>query len=307
MKSYTATIAAAALLLSSSSLASPQSDRAGAVAQEPATIQAEAAKKTHFLTVEALEGSDCHLRPTAEEPDESPTAEIKDALIDSRTGKLRFAVLSCDGRQVLVPFTELKWDEVHECFATERSEVELGLLPEFDLDAAQDLEHVDAHVQTAERGWREVRGGVDAVLEDKAQVKEAAAPREQIDGTTFVTIPASYFCISQLDELELYGGKDEFGGVGKSIINCEEQKVEFFVVYRGGVLGVGSDRYLVPFETGRICLDSADEDAQPRLASTMTEDQLDSMVRYEEPENGILDPMLAERARKTHPSQIRNN
>lgn len=295
MASHTANITAAALLLTSSALAWVTNDFVEGTFSQDATKQRAENASPHYVSVEKLEGSDCRLQPPADKPDEKDEAEVKDVLIDSRTGEMLWAVLSSNGREVLVPVEALKWDAQGNCFAADHSEADLKKLPEFDLDEASKA-GIDGAVTVAEKGWRDA-GGKSYPIDRKVQ--EASAGKT-IDNTTYYAFPSAYFRISELDELELYGPKEEIGGITKSIVNCDEKKVEFLVVNKGGVLGVAGEKYLMPFEAGRICKDKSNEDAEPRLYANITKEQLEASVRYEEPKEGVLDAATAERARAMH-------
>jgi hypothetical protein len=315
MASHTANITAAALLLTSSALAWATNDFVeGSLVQETTQPRndkdkyddkAYARSTTQYVTVEKLEGSDCRLQPPADKPGEKDEGEIKDILIDSKSGELRWAVLSSDGREVLVPAESMKWDAQGQCFVVDRTEADLKRLPEFDLDDAG-KSGLDGAVVNAEKGWRDLRGndgtprdidGTDGAMDKRPQEASSA---KTIEGTSYYAIPSAYFRTSELDELELYGPKDEIGGITRAIVNCDEKKVEFLVVNSGGVLGVAGEKYLLPFEAARICKDRSNEDAEPRLYANMTKEQLEASVRYEEPKDGVLDAATAERARSMH-------
>lgn len=299
MASHTANITAAALLLTSSALAWVTNDFVeGALSQETGKQQEKhyADKGSpHYATEEKLQGSDCRLQPPADKPDEKDKATIKDVLIDSRNGELRWAVLSSNTREVLVPVEALKWDMQDKCFVSNRSEADLKRLPEFDVGEAS-KSGFDSAIAVAEKGWKDL-GGSGESIEKRAQ--EASAPKT-FEGTSYYAIPSAYYRISELDELELFGPKEEIGEITRAIVNCDDKKVEFLVVNSGGVLGVAGEKYLLPFEAMRICKDKSNEDAEPRLYSNMTKDQLEASVRYEEPKEGVLDAATAERARTMH-------
>lgn len=279
--------------------------------------------KTHFVTVEDIEGAKVRLSPAGaldeELDDDVPSAEIKDALVRTDTGELAWVVVECEGREVLMPFDQLRWDSEQERFATDRSQVELKTLPDVDLDEAIERGLENA-VAAAKRGWRELTENLDMrdtedederVGEDgeageqgaEKRAQEAALRRSQIEGTEFYTYTEPYFRASQLDELELYSMSDEFGGVGKSIVDCGTGKVEFFVVNHGGIIGgVGGTDYLIPFCAVTFCTATDDPDSQELLLCQRTTEQLEDAVRYDEPDEGVLDAELAERARTKLPS-----
>ena len=295
MASHTANITAAALLLTSSALAWVTNDFVeGSLAQETTKQRADHASP-HYITEEKLEGSDCRLQAPADKPDEKDKATIKDVLVDSRSGELRWVVLSSNTREVLVPTEALKWNMQEKCFVSEHSEADLKRLPEFDLGDASKA-GLDGAVSVAEKGWREV-GGTTVPVEKRAQEASAA---KTFEGTSYYAIPSAFYRLSELDELELYGPKEEIGEVTRGIVNCDDKKVEFLVVNKGGVLGVAGEKYLLPFEAARICKDKSNEDAEARLYANLSKEQLEASVRYEEPKEGVLDEATAERARSMH-------
>lgn len=306
MASHTASITAAALLLTSSALAWVTNDHVdGALAQDTGKPQETGKHQDkqhhaynaapHFTTDEKLQGADCRLQPPADKPDEKDKATVKDALFDTHTGELRWAVLSSNTREVLVPVEALKWDAQDKCFVANRSEADLKRLPEWDMDDAA-KNGFDNAVGVAEKGWRDL-GGSGETIEKRAQEASAA---KTFEGTSYYAIPSAFYRISELDELELYGPKEEIGGITRAIINTDDKKVEFLVVNSGGVLGVAGAKYLLPFEAARIVKDKSNEDAEPRLYSNLTKEQLEASVRYEEPKEGVLDAATAERARSMH-------
>jgi len=282
------------------------------VAEEPALDEqplqdgeaaAQAPKvEPRYVTVEDIEGAD--LRIPSSEPGEEPSkdSEVQDVLIDTRTGELGWAVVKVGGRQALIPCKELRWDVAQECFATDRSRAELEASPEFDVDKAEKT-GLEGAVVMAERGWRERYGdaprpATDPADADKDQVREASAQRVQTN-PRYLPSSEPWFRASHLDELELFGGSEEFGGVTRSIVDVAGGRVEFFVVSRGGVLGIGDDDYLIPFRAVTLCRSKADEGAEPALCIDRTVSQLESATRYEKPEDGVLDSAQASRARSS--------
>jgi len=267
---------------------------------QPDSPLAPAAAPEHpYVTVEDIEGAEVRLRAPADAQDgEAPKAEVQDALILNPTGKLMWAVLRCEGREVLVPFSDVRWDAGAECFTSDLSRIELEALPEFDLAQAR-RDGLDQAIALVERGRRAADRGTsreEELVEAKKQIREAAAKGARVGEGGYLVLSEPYYCTSALDELELRAGSEEFGGVIKSIVDLDTQRVEFFVVSRGGLAGVGSDEYLIPYGSVRICVSGEDEGAEPALCTDASMEKLESAVRYEKPKKGVLDPAQAKEA-----------
>lgn len=292
---------AALLLLSTPALAQSDNGRPAQAPGQQSTRKVDGSAE-RYVSVETLEGAKCLVVASSGQGDEAREAKVVDMLIDSRSGELRWAVLSLSDRSVLVPARMLRWDAKQDCFQADVSEADLGRLEAFAPDADVELS-LDRAVSSAEQRWQAMRAaraggkpaGDDATAERRAQ--EAAAPMRTANAK-YPPLASAHYRISQLDELELFGPEAELGSVTRSIVDRNTMRVEFFVV-NTGPMGVVGDAYLLPFGAASISREAGDADAEPRLYADMSQSQLEASTPYEEPESGVLDEAAAARARAT--------
>jgi hypothetical protein len=241
-------------------------------------------------TIETLIGADVHLSPAAGE--DTPKGEVKDLLI-APDGRVEWAVIGCDGKQALVPGEKLSWDAEKERFHAGITKADLESKPDFDLGKARESGLCEA-IERVETQWN---------VQSRKKAREAAtrAGEKRYMGTTFLEANGFMVCGSELDELELYGMNEEFGGVAKTLVNPAAMRVDFVIVSRGGVAGVGDTRYLVPFRAAKLCHEPLKEDQKPKDAKLMLcvdkpVATLESAPKYEEPED---DEVLVSAANRT--------
>lgn len=294
MRRSFACITATTLLLSTLAMAQSTNDRAANAPTQDADFQRRELF-ARYVAVEKLEGATCCLQRSPGSDQDNET-EIVDMLIDSRTGALRWAVLSAEDGQVLVPVHKLRWDAQQDCFQSDMSVADLAQLEAFAPDE-NSVASLDAAVVSAEQRWGK-QGGTQSPDSEGAMARRAqeASARARSENPKYPVYSSAHYRISKLDELELYGPEDELASVTRSIVDRNSMEVAFFVV-NTGPMGVAGDAYLLPFHAARISAVADDGDAEPRLYANMTESQLEAATPYEESEDGVLDEAAAQRAR----------
>lgn len=270
-------------------------------------------------------GMDVRLEPTADEKRDAaedgriakrPNGSIDDLILNANTGKIQFAVVSVGGilgigeHHVAVPMSSLTWSKTESdpVFLLRATEAELKALPEFDSDAAGG---VTGGLRNAEKAWDGIRanwrGTVDAsgertgagVTTEKGgrytdgQERDADGTERTVGGTTKKVDPALsptgiIVLVSQLKGADVISSDNkEFGSVSESSMNVRSNTVEYLIVGKGGVLGVGGTDYLVPFQAVRPVLAGDDRD-ELKLAVPKTTAELANAPKYTKPENGIV-------------------
>lgn len=241
-----------------------------------------------------------------------PKGKIDDVMIDTCTGETAWAVVSFDeflglgGKTVVVPCDLLAWNKSKECFDLAQSDDQLKALPEFDADDARkdgldaslaaytahwpdavyDHRHERAEKQDSDTTKREIRTpGSDDV--------KKSCPMFMIDERPCSCAKPQFVFANDIDEATVHARDGEFGKVTTNLIDRANRRVALLAVTHGGTLGVGGDEILVPFD--RLCLH---ENEKGRAYCTgHTVKSLEAGVRYEKPENGVIDPAAASRAK----------
>jgi hypothetical protein len=255
-----------------------------------------------------------------------PTGTVKDFLVCRVTGTLAFALVSTGGwvgvgdRLVAVPTDLLTWDPNEDRFFTRATEDQIEKLPAIDEDAIEDDE-VDAAFVRAEESWMTVdptrakplvdadrpRGAM-ADLRSLSDAEKESMRREHdakvtalIHNTNLTIAPVKFVLASGLDELDLRVVDGEFGEVTKVIADTNARKIDFVVVKRGGVAGIGATEYLVPCEAvalTRVRDDDGDpDDDEVALLVPIPSVELENAVKYEDPDDGVV---AVEDARRAH-------
>ena len=221
--------------------------------------------------------------------------------------------LGIGDKTVALPISRLSWDGEKETFVVDATEDQLKRLDEFDLDAAreQGLDHAyvtvceswtavgfpkeDGEDDSGESSARtdEVTGN-DASSDSKSdQANRAESQRavaEILRGTTCTAIPVSYVCASEMADFSRSRRWKARRAVRSRpcVINCEKRAVEFVVVE-----GLCENDYLLPLSSLVMCT----KDGEDCLCLSHPNSTLETAVKYEEPEEGVLDLASAKRAK----------
>lgn len=278
----------------------------GGPAMKPGDVRTQAPAERaprHHERIETLIGADVRMstamhgtvgRTAGQDPADmerdAPTGELDDLVI-APDGAVQWAIVSYDGRDVLVPADSLTWNREEERFDLALSASQLREKPEFDLEKARENGFQQA-LAAVESAWKDVKKDVTraaARLTDGDDAGLASAGLKAADDAVL--------CGSEVDELELYATREEFGGVTKTFVDPEALRIDLLVVSRGGLAGIGDTSYLVPFEALTLCREPLEEDQKPEDAALMlcvgkSVEQLKQAPEYEEPEvdNVLVSP-----------------
>lgn len=239
-------------------------------------------------------GAKVRLKAKAEERSEAaaegrvakgPNGSIDDLVIDTRNGRASWAVVSVGGllgigdKEVAVPAASLLTVRADKpTFELDATEAELKSLPPFD-KKAMEKSGLDVAVQNAETSWKKIRP--DA----KAHAPADAAGHREGDGKM---AHASAVLASRIKGMNLRcsDGKDSkvFGEVDSACIDPDTHTINYVVVGRGGVLGIGEHTYLVPWAATNVVM----IDQKPVLTVPKTTTEMESSTHYTKPDKGCL-------------------
>lgn len=241
-----------------------------------------------------------------------PTGKIEDILIDTCTGETEWAIVEFDevlglgGKTVVVPCDLLSWNKSKECFDLAQSDDQLKALPSFDADDAR-KNGIDGSLVAFTAHWP------DAVFDHRHELSDQknpdltrredvspgsddvkkACPTFMIDERPCTCATPQFVFASDVSEAKVHARDGEFGKVTTNLIDRSNRRVALLAVTHGDTLGVGGYDILVPFD--RLCLH---ENEKGRAYCTgHTVKALEAGVRYEKPDNGVLDPADASRAK----------
>jgi sporulation protein YlmC with PRC-barrel domain len=243
--------------------------------------------------------------------EDAPELEVKDLVVKMPSGEIVWAVLSHDGRTVATPPSLIKCaqpaDDVDKDAKLELQvdPARLGSLPAFDLDAAKEA-NFDQSIMALEASWTTI--GIPVPREASAStVKEPAlgAPVVIVTGTEFYSLPGRYCLASKLDGINVFTRAEEFGEIEELVLNTEEHKIAYAIVKHGGVLGVGEEKYIVPFRALHPGSPKDDTDKKVLVLDMPKDAVAIEAARYEQPEKGILSSVRAEQADKVFDAAIR--
>lgn len=344
------TLSLAALVGAVGPQTTPQKDKASATQERRADMQPTRYQTARFADLEEIADAkvllmaDFEERADAAEKGERadrPEGSIDDLLIDHEDGRIVGAVVSVGGflgignKKVAVPYEALTWSATDEAFMLSATEEQLKSQVEFDADRARkdgvdalmlkssrpiesgarkDKAHEDdMHKGDTRKGDAHDDGMHDDQDGDAHAMGDKHAAKGMTSGDKRLTPVASGLCLaSKLDGKAIHGRDDKFGDVSRLIVDRESGEIEFVVVSRGGVAGMGDEKYLLPFEALTYCraddgqarataagygTDRLDDDKGERvLCIERTTADLEAGVQYEEPEEGILDVDAARQA-----------
>ncbi|MCA8953638.1 MAG: PRC-barrel domain-containing protein [Planctomycetes bacterium] len=263
----------------------------------------------NYVAIGDIVGAKVTMHPGKEERKEAakdgevadrPSGEIADLLLDARSGEAKWAVIAFGGilgigdKTVAVPCSILSWNQADESFRADIDNDRLKALQAFDLDKARE-DGLDDSVMVYTRHWQTVVPA-DASTKER-DTAEASSEKSEgavvISGTSMVAVPQRMLCASEVDDYPVYGRSDEIGSVGTVIFDRANRELAFVVLKQGGVLGIGADQYLVPF--GELKL-AKKEDDKVFVIDTTKDTVNTQFVKYEAPDEGIVDPAAAKRA-----------
>jgi hypothetical protein len=233
-----------------------------------------------------------------------------DLLADATTGEIPWVVLDTERalgrpRELLVPYERLAAQPVDgkepPRFALAAAAARLQRLPEFE-PAQRAGDALAAAVARSASAWRDTiaepiaASGAAAVTE----VREASAPRGN-DPTRddAGAAPALFVSARELASMRMRSGVENqaFGTVRHVLVEPRRGRIDFFVVARGGLFGLGATEYLIPFGATSLAREPAT--GRWRLQVDRSKAQLTGAVKYQpRTGGGWLEPANAHRARE---------
>lgn len=273
---------------------------------------------TDYCSASKLLGAEVRMNPGAEarrdaekegEAAKKPKGKIDDVLVDTRTGDVKYAIVSFGGfigigdKTVAVPVSLLTWTPAHERFDLAASEDRLKECPAFDLDKAKKA-GLDNSVKGIDGQWRtnvadasarkgEAKDPHDLRTEDPKDMPQGTE-RRVLTGTPFYIVPTNFVCLSELDDYPVYASAEKFGKVSDVLVDRGARNVALLVVKRGGALGIGGTEYLVPYRSMYFCAAPTGDDRMYCVDCNAA--KLETAVLYEKPKKGIVDEEAAKRA-----------
>lgn len=214
-----------------------------------------------------------------------PTGSIEDLVLAAGSGEAYWAAVSVGGmlgigdRIVAVPNSALVCvpTEGKPLFELRATEAELKALPEFDLKASKGA-GLSAALQSAENSWTKAR--------PTWRAKTVEASLRKVDGAEPIIAPASFLASHLMGcAVKSRDGK-AFGSVSDGCYNLDTNTVDYLVVGRGGVIGVGESHYLIPYKAAPLVL--VGEDDKPRLSLAKSAAELVDAPRYNKPDHGMV-------------------
>ncbi len=223
---------------------------------------------------------------------------IDDLVVDLRKGKAPYAVLAFGGtlgfnrEKVAVPMEAFAWDEREERFVLNTTRERLEAAPEFDeedLDKIGEESWIDRTMRTFGIERDEDREGRNAQNRRNAEQDRQRRDQQRRDRDGYRDRSAAeedkeehkpFALGSDIDEIEILGSNgEEVGSINKLVIDRNSGTVAFATLRTGGVLGIGADTHLIPWEAMertddkkfRVSISSDRFENAPRLED---EDQL---------------------------------
>ncbi len=287
--------------------------------ERPAYVQGEQQKLAtewgrHALLSNVL-GADVRMQPSAEarreaaednEQAERPKGEVADLILNVGDGSVDWAVLSVGGllgigdKSVAVPWRKLQHtlnEDGEPTFTIAMTKAELEARPAFDADDAK-KRGLDTTVRTLDTSDREIgKGGVrdGEIPPGRPADGTGREPGERTDRGVRAGQPADasmprggthYVLASDFKDCNLRTPTEEFGSVSKAMVDLDNHKIDYIVIARGGVVGIGETEYLVPLAACKLIR----HDDEPALQIDRSVEELKTAPKYTAPENG-RDPL----------------
>lgn len=266
-----------------------------------------------------------------EEPDRQ-TGEIEDLIVECTSGDAPWAVVAVDeilgigGRKVAIPASALRWNPTEEVFELDASEERLKKLPAFQLDKAREGD-AGRLVKDLEGQWTAsgAKNAADASGKDRGIAEEATGRRERTEeeieeveeaaeeevaeirereqdpdksGVQVIQAREHFICASQIDDYPVYAQTEKFGSIENVLIDRAKNRIELLVVSHGGTLGMGDTELLMPYGAFKLAKKNGEEDDLLYLVDKPAQELAKSGVKYEKPEQGVVDPAAAQRAKE---------
>lgn len=263
--------------------------------------------------------------PIAEEVrEERKKGEIENVIVDSRSGEVRWVVLSTgdlldDEKSIAVPADKLRLmtkgeDGENLMFGLDAPIEKLRAAPGFDVDSAKKGD-LRLALEKCEGVWMDAAG-------QRGEPRDATAPRDPRGGNDPQRDPRdpaaktperrgddprmagamggpNYILSDTLKGMDVRAGVGEekgFGEISQVFIDLNRHRIDYVIASEGGVLGIGETDYLIPYRAGTVARMGDGDEMVFRLQKSAQE--LEKAVKYVKPEAEalVLDPSLAQRA-----------
>lgn len=237
---------------------------------------------------------------------ERPTGKIDDLLIDCCDGSLSWAVVTFDktlgvgGKTVAIPVDQLGWNPKDECFDLHQTVEQLKALPKFDVDGAKG-HGLDASCSDLVTLWPDSRVGAHVGAHRADARGPALCEPIEVDGKQCPAAKPQLRLASELQGATIYARGEKFGKVETCILDRANRSVRYLVVRHGGTLGVGTTDRLIPV----LAVNLHQHEGEYIHSVNRSPKELENAVKYEKPEEGILDLAAAARANEMFATDIK--
>src|SRR5262245_1525632 len=279
---------------------------------KPVSSTAVQAEKPAFVSADHMLGAKVYVTGANGEipADEAVKLAIKDLVVEARTGEVFGVLLEHDDRAAAVPLSMIhaarpeKDPEGEPTLQLYMDVARLKSLPSFDLKAAKE-KGFDEAVVVLESSWSVIGIPAEAGA-PKAKEMKPGEPAVVLTGSEFLTLPVRFVLASKLDGIDVYARSEKFGDVEDIFVDVGSHKLAYAVVTHGGVLGVGDEKYLIPFRALSVG-HPKDDNEKKVLVIDMPSDALAvDAARYHKPEKGIMSKERAEQYDKFFESAIKS-
>lgn len=221
-----------------------------------------------------------------------PTGSLTDIILDRETGEARWAAVSIGGllglgdRVVAIPRSALVYTltENDPVFELRVTETELKSLPVFEPDAEK-ANGLSASLLAAQKAWSKLRPN-----ERESTVEASSRADDESSQTVEATDrkkAARPILASNLMGCEVRSSDDNgFGSIDQGCYNLDTNRVDYLMVGKGGVIGIGETHYLIGFPSARMTF--VGEDRTPCIVLGKTTSELADAPKYHKPERGIV-------------------
>jgi hypothetical protein len=221
-----------------------------------------------------------------------PSCSLTDIVIDGETGEASWAAVSIGGmlglgdRVVAIPryalvYTLTENDPVFDLRVTES---ELKSLPVFDPDAEK-ATGLNVSLLAAQKAWSKLRPNEwEATVEASSRAGDEST--QTVEATDRKSAPRPIL-VSNLMGCKVRSSDDNaFGSIDQGCYNLDTHRVDYLIVGKGGLVGIGESHYVIGFPFARMTF--VGEDRTPSIVLGKTTSQLAEAPRYHKPKTGVV-------------------
>lgn len=261
---------------------------------------AEKANKPAFVSLDHFLGAKVHVTGAggATPADEATKLEVKDVVVEARSGKVFGVLLEHEDRAAAVPISMIHASRPDDdadgdpVLALHMDAARLKSLPTFDLEAAKE-KGFDSAVIVLESSWTAIGIPAEAGA-PKGKDAVPGTPGVVVTGTEFMALPVRFVLGTKLDGIDVYARTEDFGDIEDIYIDTSNHKLAYAVVAHGGVLGVGDEKYLIPFRALSVGNPKDDKDKKVFVIDMPKDALAVEAARYHKPEKGFITKERAE-------------